>query len=45
MAVLLRNFDFYAPLLQETFQNLQVPIHLQGGKPLSRTQLLPALPS
>jgi len=38
MAVLLRNFDLYAPLLQETFQNLQIPIHLQGGKPLSRTQ-------
>ncbi|HXZ36311.1 MAG TPA: PD-(D/E)XK nuclease family protein [Thermodesulfobacteriota bacterium] len=38
MAVLLRNFDLYAPLLQETFQNLQVPIHLHGGKPLSRTQ-------
>jgi len=38
MVVLLRNFDLYAPLLQEAFQNLQVPIHLQGGKPLSRTQ-------
>jgi ATP-dependent helicase/nuclease subunit B len=37
MGVLLRNFDLYAPLLQETFENLQVPIHLQGGKPLSRT--------
>jgi len=37
MAILLRNFDLYAPLLQETFQSLQVPIHLQGGKPLSRT--------
>jgi ATP-dependent helicase/nuclease subunit B len=37
MAVLLRNFDLYAPLLQETFETLQVPIHLQGGKPLSRT--------
>jgi ATP-dependent helicase/nuclease subunit B len=38
MAVLLRNFALYAPLLQETFQNLRVPLHLQGGKPLSRTQ-------
>jgi ATP-dependent helicase/DNAse subunit B len=38
MAVLLRNFDLYAPLLQETFQNLRVPVYLQGGKPLSRTQ-------
>jgi ATP-dependent helicase/DNAse subunit B len=38
MAVLLRNFDLYAPLLQETFQNLKVPLHLQGGNPLSRTQ-------
>jgi len=37
MAVLLRNFDLYAPFLRETFQTLQVPIHLQGGKPLSRT--------
>ena len=38
MAILLRNFGLYAPLLQETFQNLQIPIHLQGGKPLSHTQ-------
>jgi ATP-dependent helicase/nuclease subunit B len=38
MGVLLRSFDLYAPLLQETFQSLRVPIHLQGGKPLSRTQ-------
>jgi ATP-dependent helicase/nuclease subunit B len=37
MAVLLRNFDLYAPLLQEIFQSLQVPIHLQGGNSLSRT--------
>lgn len=38
MAVLLRNFALYAPLFQEAFQELKVPIHLQGGKPLSRTQ-------
>ncbi|NWF53878.1 MAG: exodeoxyribonuclease V subunit gamma [Syntrophaceae bacterium] len=38
MGVLLRDFDLYAPLFLEAFQNLQVPIHLQGGIPLSRSQ-------
>jgi ATP-dependent helicase/DNAse subunit B len=39
MAILLRNLDLYASLIQETFQRLHIPIYLQGGVPLSRSQV------
>jgi ATP-dependent helicase/nuclease subunit B len=39
MAVLLRNRDLYGPLIQETFQSLNIPIYLQGGSPLSRSRV------
>jgi len=38
MAILLRNYDLYGPLIQQTFQALRIPIYFQGGLPLSRTQ-------
>ncbi len=38
MAVLLRNFEDYAPLLQETFEALGIPVYLPGGMPISRSQ-------
>jgi ATP-dependent helicase/DNAse subunit B len=38
MAILLRNTNLYAPLIAEIFQALQIPIYLQRGSPLSRTQ-------
>lgn len=38
MAILLRNADLYGNLILETFQNLRIPVYLQGGIPLSRTQ-------
>ena len=39
MAILLRNKDLYGPLIQEAFQRLDIPIYLQGGSPLSGSQL------
>ncbi len=39
MAILLRNKDLYGPLIQETFERLDIPIYLQGGFPLSRSQV------
>ena len=44
MAILLRNKDLYGPLIQETFQRLDIPIYLQGGSPLSRSQAGKSLP-
>ncbi len=39
MAILLRSLDLYGHLIQETFQRLHIPIYLQGGVPLSRSQV------
>jgi hypothetical protein len=39
MAILLRSLDLYGCLIQETFQRLHIPIYLQGGVPLSRSQI------
>ena len=38
MGIFLRNGDLYRPLIQQTFQRLQIPIYFQGGLPLARTQ-------
>ncbi len=37
MAILLRSVDVYGPLIQQAFQDLQIPFYFQGGLPLSRT--------
>jgi ATP-dependent helicase/nuclease subunit B len=37
MAILLRNADFYGPLILETFQRLEIPLYFQRGISLLRT--------